>query len=584
MFSYIVKLKNNIIIKVHHRKIFLFFTLFLLCFSWINMNALTNDKINALLLSGRNNHNWEETTPFIHDILEDSGRFKVTVTDDPERLDPLELAKYDVILSNWNTWPDVTGQRWSADLEKAFLEFIASGKGFVVVHAGSSTLQDWPEFQKIAGGTWGKGLTGHGPIHTFKVGIEDSIHPVTNGMKDFYIKDELWNNTKFHSEIKVLSSAYSTPANKGTGKNEPVVVTTEYEKGRGIYIVLGHNKSTMQNSAWKTLLLRGTEWAAQGKVTIPVQGPWPINSEIANKQSEYFWHQSDTTITLIKNSNIIWQLNNPKIGKSYFHPINTTDGYTLTSLSPYDHPWHYALWFSWKYINGLNYWEEDRNTGLAEGLTEVIKSNVSLNIDFSAQINLHISYHPLNDNEVLSENRTLYVSPPNDIGEYYIDWESEFKAGDKDVILERTPIDGEKGGRRWGGYATLGLRINSKTLKEISLLNDKGLRGLDIHTRPTAWTDISGIIEDDTTKSAGITIFDNYKNPRFPVPGYVINSSRKDGEPKFVYTNPGFLYNGKYTLKAMETLKLRYRIYVHKGIGDLEKLNEIFNNYSKGIN
>jgi len=242
--------------------------------------------INVLILSGKNNHNWEQTTPAIQNILEESGRFSVRVTNHPENLNPAELDQYDIILSNWNTWPDVTGHRWNPDLEKAFLNFIANGKGFVVIHAGSSTLQDWPEFQQIAGGTWGLDTTGHGPVHTFKVTIDDTNHPVMKGLKDFYIKDELWNRTKFQANIHILASAYSSPETKGTGMNEPVVITTHYGKGRGFYCVLGHNKATMQNTAWKTLLLRGTEWAATGEVTIPAQEPWPVNAAMAEKESE----------------------------------------------------------------------------------------------------------------------------------------------------------------------------------------------------------------------------------------------------------------------------------------------------------
>jgi len=241
---------------------------------------------NVLILSGRNNHNWQETTPMIQSILEGSGRFKVTVTNEPETLDPGSLSQYQVILSNWNTWPDVTGHRWRADLEKAFLDFVAGGKGFVVIHAGSSTLQDWPEFQKLAGGTWALDSTGHGPVHTFKVTIVDKNHPVMKGLKDFYIRDELWHRTQFQPGIHVLCRAYSSPDYKGTGKNEPVVITTQYGKGRGFYCVLGHNKATMQNDAWKTLLLRGTEWAATGEVTIPAQAPWPSSAEMAEEQSK----------------------------------------------------------------------------------------------------------------------------------------------------------------------------------------------------------------------------------------------------------------------------------------------------------
>ena len=544
------------------------------------INSANNNSINVLILSGKNNHKWQLTTPVIQNILVGSGRFNVTVTNNPEKLNPKELNKYDVIISNWNTWPDVTGQRWNPKLEKVFLDFIAGGKGFVNIHAGSSTLQDWSEFQQIAGGTWEKGITGHGPIHTFKVNIDDENHPVMKGLKGFYIKDELWNNTKFHPSIKILSSAYSTPAKKGTGKNEPIIVTTEYGKGRGFYSVLGHNKATMQNTAWQTIILRGTEWAATGKVTIPIQGPWPSNSEIAERQSKY-WEQSDTTIALVNGSKIVWQFNFPKIGKPYFHPLNTVDGYTLTWLSPPDHPWHYALWFSWKYINGVNYWEEDKTTHTPDGLTEVTKHVIKVNDDLSARIELQLSYHPTNSDDVLTEHRTIYVSSPNEKVDFYIDWESEFQAGEVDVVLERTPIEGEESGRRWGGYATLGLRINTETLTKISLLNDAGLRGLEIQTTPTKWTDISGVIQEDSTKSAGITIFDHNENPRHPVPGYVINSKNKNDLPRFVYTNPGLLYNSAYTIKAMDSLKLRYRIFVHDGIGNLNELNNIFREFIK---
>ncbi len=553
--------------------------IFTVFFSFSQIINSANNSINVLILSGKNNHKWQLTTPVIQNILEGSCRFNVTVTNNPEKLNPKELKKYDVIISNWNTWPDVTRQRWNRKLEKAFLDFIAGGKGFVNIHAGSSTLQDWSEFQQIAGGTWEKGITGHGPIHTFKVNIDDENHPVMKGLKGFFIKDELWNNTKFHPNIKILGSAYSTPTKKGTGKNEPIIVTTEYGKGRGFYSVLGHNKATLQNTAWQTIILRGTEWAATGKVTIPIQEPWPSNYEIAERQSKY-WEHSDTTIALVNGHKIVWQFNSPKIGKPYFHPLNSVDGHTLTWLSPPDHPWHYALWFSWKYINGVNYWEEDRKTGFALGLTEVTKQIIKINDDLSAAITLQLSYHPPNSDNVLTENRTILVSPPNDNGDYYLNWESVFKAGNKDVFLERTPIEGEEGGRRWGGYATLGLRINTKILTGISMLNDEGKCGLDIHTTPTKWTDISGIIKDDSTKSAGITIFDHDQNPRHPVPGYVINSKNKNNLPRFVYTNPGFLYGSDYTIKAGAKLKLHYRVLVHEGIGKQKKLNNIFRKFN----
>ena len=39
-------------------------------------------KIKTVLLSGENLHDWRRSTPFFKDLLEASGRFGVTVTED----------------------------------------------------------------------------------------------------------------------------------------------------------------------------------------------------------------------------------------------------------------------------------------------------------------------------------------------------------------------------------------------------------------------------------------------------------------------------------------------------------------------
>jgi len=266
------------------QKISKYISIIILCISIITSCA--DEKINVLILSGSNNHNWQETTPLIKSTLEESNKFSVEITNDPANINPDRLEYFDVIVSNWNTWPEITGKRWNAALEDRFVDFIAGGKGFVVVHAGSASLQDWEFFQKISGGTWELEKTGHGPVHIFKVDIDNSEHPITKGLQSFYIKDELWHKTKLQEKIEILASAYSAKDSGGTGENEPVYLTTRHDKSRGFFSILGHNKFTMENNAWKTLLLRGTEWAATGKVSINPLTPWPASEIIAKNQSE----------------------------------------------------------------------------------------------------------------------------------------------------------------------------------------------------------------------------------------------------------------------------------------------------------
>ncbi len=231
-------------------------------------------QLRVLIFSGRNNHNWKATTPALKKILEDSGRFAVDVTNDPSKCDAATFAKYDVIVSNWGGYPQMNERQWGPKTEKAFLDFVRSGKGFALFHAASASFHTWPEFQQISGATWGKG-TGHGAYHAFKVTIADKNHPVTRGMQDFLTTDELWHRMPRHPKAHAICTAFSAKDKGGSGDLEPVVICTQLGKGRGFNLVLGHDVKAMQNVGWKTLMLRGTEWAATGKVTVAIPANWP---------------------------------------------------------------------------------------------------------------------------------------------------------------------------------------------------------------------------------------------------------------------------------------------------------------------
>ena len=237
--------------------------------------------LRVLLLSGQNNHDWKATTPVLKKIYEASGRFTVDVTEDPSAADAATFAKYDVVVSNWSGFPDMDKRQWGEKAEKAFVDFISGGKGFALFHAAAACLRTWPEFQQLSGACWGN-ETGHGRIHAFKVTITDRDHPVTRGMQGFFITDELWHRMQAHPARHVLCTAFSAKEQDGTGQDEPVVLATQLGKGRGFNLVLGHDARTMQNAAWQTLMLRGTEWAATGEVTIPVPTAWPTSAAAAS--------------------------------------------------------------------------------------------------------------------------------------------------------------------------------------------------------------------------------------------------------------------------------------------------------------
>src|SRR5690606_6733080 len=137
-------------------------------------------------------------------------------------------------------------------------------------------------------------------------------------------------------------------------------------------------------------------------------------------------------------------------------------GPNLAWARPADHPWHYGLWFSWKLVNGVNYWEEDRTTGHGEGRTTVTKLELERRRDHSARIDMEVSYHLATDPPerfVLKERRTLEISAPNEKGAYLIDWQAVHESGSEPVRLDRTPLPHEPRGSVSGGYAGLSFRF-----------------------------------------------------------------------------------------------------------------------------
>lgn len=223
--------------------------------------------LRALILSGQNNHDWRETTPRLREILEENGRFAVTVLEAPETMTANMLADHDVIISNWNAWGDAPVKTWPESARTAFLDFVRGGKGFVSVHAGSSSFYDWPEYQELVITAWDLDTTGHGRQHTFTVKPTGDAHPITEGVAPFETFDELWHGVPLPEGAAVLATAYSSTEFGGSGKHEPILMVRGYGEGRCVNFLLGHHVQAMQPQAFATLLRRSAEWAATGTVT-----------------------------------------------------------------------------------------------------------------------------------------------------------------------------------------------------------------------------------------------------------------------------------------------------------------------------
>ena len=222
-------------------------------------------KIKTLLITGANNHDWQRSAPFCMDLLEKSGKFSVTLTEDPATVleDAESLKDYQLFFSDYN------GPEWSEAAKANFEAAVREGVGLVILHAADNAFPGWVEYEKMVALLWRAG-TGHGSFHQFKVAIVDHDHPITAGIPDFLQWDELYHKlVHMHSvPYKVLASAYSDPETGGTGNDEPMMVTTQYGKGRVFHHVLGHiwagqeEMQALEGEEFQETLIRGCEWVA----------------------------------------------------------------------------------------------------------------------------------------------------------------------------------------------------------------------------------------------------------------------------------------------------------------------------------
>jgi type 1 glutamine amidotransferase len=230
--------------------------------------------IKTLLLTGANNHDWQRTAPFIQNLLNQSGKFEVTLTEAPSASLEANLDEYSLLFLDYN------GPDWSPAAQANFLGAVRGGTGVVVLHAANNSFESWDEYAQLAGLVWREN-TGHGEFHRFEVSIAEPNHPITRNLPNFSTEDELYHALMpvEGANLKVLAEAYSDPAQGGSGRNEPMLMAGHFGAGRVFHTALGHvwpddyngeyrgaSLVAIENPGFQTTLLRGCEWAATGNV------------------------------------------------------------------------------------------------------------------------------------------------------------------------------------------------------------------------------------------------------------------------------------------------------------------------------
>ena len=204
--------------------------------------------VKRVLILGNDNfpfHRISVFAPFISEIVEEAG-FKPSVTQDLNQLEGDRINAYDVLLCYYTR-----GELTESQL-RGLLNFVSSGRGFVGLHSAADSFKDSEEYLDMLGGVF----LSHPKHQTFHIEVADRDHPITKGINDFDIYDELYilrhDPTRYHLLLYCLWE----------GERQPVAWTKGYGEGRVFYLSLGHTKEAYENPAFREILRRGILWAS----------------------------------------------------------------------------------------------------------------------------------------------------------------------------------------------------------------------------------------------------------------------------------------------------------------------------------
>ena len=257
--------------------------------------------------------------------------------------------------------------------------------------------------------------------------------------------------------------------------------------------------------------------------------------------------------------------------RPFCHPVATPSGHVLTRDAPDDHPWHHALWFTIKFVNGENFWEEYDSFGILVHTSQpepVDCEGAEMGVEGDLRW-----IRPDRETVIIDERRSL-THIPLDADSYAIDFHTELTPR-AHVELDRTPFT------TWGGYGGLAFRGSGDLRETVIRVGAEG-HALDRALGERGnWLDLSGLVGgEDLDAAAGITILDAPANPNHPVPWYASTKAATYGSEGWAnFVNAAFLWDGPLCVAAGETLTFNYRVIVHDGIWDTDRCNAAFNNW-----
>ena len=287
-------------------------------------------------------------------------------------------------------------------------------------------------------------------------------------------------------------------------------------------------------------------------IVLPVTVAW------AEDTRQYSVDPETKAATMTVGGKLCWTYNpTSEEGKPYFHPLAVPGaGDVLTWFRPDDHKWHIGLWFTWKFINGVNFWEPDKD---AE--RKILSHAETCDADKVFLSKATLSYIA-KGTEVLREERVTRVVTQTD-GNYTIEWDATFTAQNGAAKLDCTPAK-KDGSGIWasGGYAGLMWRFAPNPPGTYSFTDAEGRADAKTCGYASPW--VESAITLPSGAKAKVRVTDHPENPRYPNTWFSRHQPAAHKNLGYNLIGTGLVFHEPLVLEDGKSMRLRYTVSVER--------------------
>lgn len=160
-----------------------------------------------------------------------------------------------IVFYHWHLdTPEIEPEEWWKRGTREALEDLGSGQGIVMLHHSIVAFPAWETWDELCGFT-GRGDFSYHQDQIVPVSVVDADHPITRGLSDFVIEDEVYlmKSPQPHEVTPLLMADH--PLSMST-----IGWTHEYGESRVFSLQLGHGPTAYGNSSFQRVLRNAIDW------------------------------------------------------------------------------------------------------------------------------------------------------------------------------------------------------------------------------------------------------------------------------------------------------------------------------------